>query len=141
MPGRSQHASESCNRPTGAGFTWLPLVLEQLFSWYTKSTLHCMLLVQPSNINVESFATTQSSQRDQHSPRDILFQTKFSPNAQPLSSVEYFQQSTSQRVTFSLSYPYQKDERPLPGNLHGRKLFCFPTVIIKLQIKIILNCI
>jgi hypothetical protein len=30
------------------GFPWFSLVTEQMLSWYTNSTLHCMLPMQPS---------------------------------------------------------------------------------------------
>jgi hypothetical protein len=30
------------------GFPWISLVPEQMLSWYPNSTLHCMLLMEPS---------------------------------------------------------------------------------------------
>jgi hypothetical protein len=46
---RSQFASgRSCDRPTRSRFSVVFLVPEQMLSWYLNSTLHCMLLMQPS---------------------------------------------------------------------------------------------
>jgi hypothetical protein len=43
---RSQFASgRPCDRPTRSRFSLVP---QQMLSWYPNSTLHCMLLMQPS---------------------------------------------------------------------------------------------
>jgi hypothetical protein len=42
------------------------------------------------------------------------------------STFHLFTFSTSERLTFSSTYLFQKDERALPGHLHIRKCICFP---------------
>ena len=62
---RSVHASEKfCDQLIRQSLPWFYLVLEQMLSWYPKSTLHCMLLMQPSSKSLQNFPQTKPPQRD-----------------------------------------------------------------------------
>jgi hypothetical protein len=48
MLGLTLHPEGPATGQLDQGFPWFSLVPERILSWYPNSTLHCMLLVQPS---------------------------------------------------------------------------------------------
>jgi hypothetical protein len=45
-------------------FPWFSLVPEQMLSWYPNSTLHCMLPMQPSQLEISFCSNVTSKYKD-----------------------------------------------------------------------------
>jgi hypothetical protein len=88
-----------CNRSTRTRFPcFFFSFLEQIFSWYPKHTLHCMLLLQIFPTSTSNFSSKRSLPKAIKTPE---FAAKLGTNAQHSSSAAYCQQSTSITLTFS----------------------------------------
>ena len=116
-------------------------VLEQMLSWYTKSTLQLMPLTQPSQKLTSKFwPKLDLTNTIKISVYCYPPNTKLSPDAQLLSSDAYSQHTNSHHRTFFTSRRstllavclYQKDERALPWEPSERQTLLtsrFPVII------------
>jgi hypothetical protein len=131
--GYTQYASgTSCNWSTRSWFS--VVFLQQMLSWYTNSTLHCMLLMQPSPTLMSKSSPKRSPLNGVIFRPDTASNAKRSPNAQLLPVAQYSQPSGPSTLPSSLRKTASCFEPTFTGRTSGHCLgtltaanvFCFP---------------